>query len=146
MPWHTRNLKVLSGAVTAALLIGVAVGYLFSRWELNDRKFNELKQAYQEARTLDERKPARAIVNAGVAPENGNKGGARLNITFRAIGHNNVSPTANTETALEVLNGIKSSDYFDAAETKANGDIGAEVSPGTFSFRIATKLKRPLTL
>jgi hypothetical protein len=144
---NTRNLKVFGGAVTAALLTGVAVGYLFSRWQLNDRKFSELKQAYGEIKSLNEKETDGGNASGAVASrESGDKGGAALKITFRAIGHDNVSPAANQETAFEVLNEIKSSDYFDASRTKPDGAISAEVAPGTFSFRIVTKLKRPLTL
>lgn len=146
MIWSARHLKIISGVVTVAVLAGFAAGYLCSRWALNDRKFNELKQAYVEINRLNEGKPSASVSAAAAPQESGQKSGATLNLTFRAISHNDVSPTANADTVFEVLNGIKGSDYFDASKTKPAGEISAEVSPGTFSFKIVTQLKRPLTL
>lgn len=145
MSRSTGNWKAIGATVMVALLIGLATGYLCSRWQLNNRKLSELKQAYGEV--ISQKNPEFASVTAAAAPKvSEDKGGARLSITFRAIGHSQASPAANQETAFEVLTGIKGSDYFDATETKADGNIGEEVPPGTFSFKITTKLKRPLTL
>jgi hypothetical protein len=82
-----------------------------------------------------------------------------LNITFRAIGLNKVSPGADQELAFNVLNEMKSSAFFDASNTRAVGEISREATiseppvkseqgepPGTFTFKIVAKLKRPLTL
>jgi hypothetical protein len=94
-----------------------------------------------------------------------------MNITFRAIGLSNIQPGANADTALELLNQIKNSPYFDATTNTYAGDISQEVPlnpnvqsasapgqptqpgtttagelPGTFSFKIVAKLKRPLKL
>jgi hypothetical protein len=147
MSWSRDNLKFLAGAVAAAVLLCGAAGYLYSKWELNNQKLSELKRTYAENQSVNEKNRERDVANAVVVPKGADeKRGATLNITFRALGHNNVSPVANEETAFEVINQIKSSDYFDASKTRAEGDISAEVSPGTFSFKIVTQLKRPLTL
>jgi hypothetical protein len=45
-----------------------------------------------------------------------------------------------------VLDEIKSSTYFDATNTVFNGDIGADEPPGTFTFKVTAKLKKPLKL
>ncbi len=146
MSRSARNFRLVS-IVTAAMLSGAAGGYLYSRWEVNNKKSAELEKAYAETKTLSERNDGSASPrSAEVSKEIAGKGGPALNITFRAIGHDNVSATANGETAFEVLNGIKSSEYFDTSQTRVDGGISAEVPPGTFSFKITTKLKRPLTL
>jgi type IV pilus assembly protein PilM len=95
-----------------------------------------------------------------------------MNITFRAIGLSNMGqPGANADTALELLTEIKNSPYFDPSTNTYAGDISQEVPlnpnvqganaqpgqpaqpgsssgepPGTFSFKIVAKLKRPLKL
>jgi hypothetical protein len=93
-----------------------------------------------------------------------------MNITFRAIGLSNIQPGANADTALELLTEIKNSPFFDPSTNTYAGDISQEVPlnpnagtaqpgqpaqpgttttgemPGTFSFKIVAKLKRPLKL
>jgi type IV pilus assembly protein PilM len=91
-----------------------------------------------------------------------------MNITFRAIGLSNIAPGANADTALELLTEIKNSPYFDPGTNTFAGDISQETPlnasaqsanpqpasgsttsgepPGTFSFKIVAKLKRPLKL
>jgi len=93
-----------------------------------------------------------------------------MNITFRAIGLNNIQPGANADTALGLLTEIKNSPYFDPSTNTYAGDISQEVplnpnqgtgaqpgqstqpgqtageAPGTFSFKMVLKLKRPLKL
>jgi len=92
-----------------------------------------------------------------------------MNITFRAVGLSGIAPGANADTALELLNEIKNSPYFDPSTNTYAGDISQEVPlnpniqapntpggqsgettsgepPGTFSFKIVAKLKRPLKL
>jgi len=92
-----------------------------------------------------------------------------MNITFRAIGLSNIQPGANADTALELLTEIKNSPYFDPSTNTYAGDISQEIPlnpnvhsasgqpgqttqstsaelPGTFSFKIVAKLKRPLKL
>lgn len=83
----------------------------------------------------------------------------RLNINFRAISLNGVSSDANQELAFNVLNEMRSSPYFDATNIVGVGGVSPEFplseppvkaeggeTPGTFSFKIVAKLKRPLTL
>jgi type IV pilus assembly protein PilM len=75
-----------------------------------------------------------------------------MNITFRAVGWKSLFPEANKETALDVLSEIRASPLFDPDATKFIGEIGEEEpttassNPGTFTFRIQAKLKRPLKL
>src|SRR5262249_45290990 len=44
-----------------------------------------------------------------------------MNITFRAIGLSNIQPGANADTALELLNQIRSSPYFDPSTNTSAG-------------------------
>lgn len=91
-----------------------------------------------------------------------------MNITFRAVGLSSIAPGANSDTALELLTEIKNSSYFDSSTNTYAGDISQEVPlnpsigspgqqgqpgqttsadpPGTFSFKIVAKLKKPLKL
>ena len=75
-----------------------------------------------------------------------------MSITFRAVGWKSLFPEANKETALDVLSEIRASPLFDPDATKFIGEIGEEEqptagsNPGTFTFRIHAKLKRPLKL
>jgi hypothetical protein len=92
-----------------------------------------------------------------------------MNITFRAVGLSSIAPGANADTALELLTEIKNSPYFDPSTNTFAGDISQEIPlsstvqapntpgapsgqptsgepPGTFSFKIVAKLKRPLKL
>ncbi|HRT57793.1 MAG TPA: hypothetical protein P5038_14290, partial [Candidatus Paceibacterota bacterium] len=70
-----------------------------------------------------------------------------VTITFRAISLTRVSPSANTETAFAVLNEIRNSPLFDPGkETDFTGNISNEEPPGTFTFSIKAKLKRPMKL
>ena len=71
---------------------------------------------------------------------------ASIQATFRAISQTSVSPDANKETAFALLNELKNSPMFDAEETKFAGDIGSDELPGTFTFVVNIKLKRPLKL
>jgi hypothetical protein len=67
-------------------------------------------------------------------------------VTFRAISLTKSSPSANTETAFAVLNELRSSPMFDPKETEFSGNISPDEPPGTFTFPISIKLKRPLKL
>ncbi|HEY6183958.1 MAG TPA: hypothetical protein VIW67_17050, partial [Terriglobales bacterium] len=91
-----------------------------------------------------------------------------MNFTFRAIGLSSINPGANADTALELLSEIRTSPFFDPSTNTYAGDISQEVPlnpsagtpnaqpaaggttstepPGTFSFKIVAKLKRPLKL
>jgi hypothetical protein len=73
---------------------------------------------------------------------------ANITFTFRAISWISISPEANKETAFAVLAELRNSPYFDPSptETKFNGDISVEEPPGTFTFGIIARLKRPLKL
>ena len=115
-----------------------------------------------------ERPPVAAAPAGGGAPGGTNDVDV-MNITFRAIGLSNIQPGANADTALELLNEIRNSPYFDPSTNTFAGDISAEAplnanlstqnpqpgqsgqttsseQPGTFSFKIIAKLKRPLKL
>ena len=71
-----------------------------------------------------------------------------VTVMFRAVSLIQVSgqPEANKETAYTVLTEIRNSQLFDAAGTKFDRDIGADEPPGTFTFSITAKLKKPLKL
>jgi type IV pilus assembly protein PilM len=115
--------------------------------------------------------PAAPVAGAGGASSGGTNDVDVMNITFRAIGLNSIAPGANADTALELLTEIKNSPYFDASTNTFAGDISQEAPlnpnvqignaqpgqptqpgttggepPGTFSFKIVAKLKRPLKL
>ena len=73
---------------------------------------------------------------------------ASFTITFRAISLNSVNPSANKDTSYLVLTELKSSPLFDPdpEETRFSGNIGNEEPPGTFTFGVTVRLKRPLKL
>jgi hypothetical protein len=154
------NFKFWCVAVAVAVLLLGLGWFVYS----NDKKVDDLKKKYSQndvpsqgvpssrnvnaARTtaLDSEKPVEHVVD-------------KLNITFRAVGLNRVSSDADQELAFNVLNEMRSSPYFDATNTYGVGEISREVplseppvksegleTPGTFSFKIVAKLKRPLTL
>ena len=68
---------------------------------------------------------------------------ASISITFRAVSLTSVSASANPDIAYAVLNEIKSSPMFDA---ELSPNIGQDEPPGTFTFVVTVKLKRPLKL
>lgn len=80
--------------------------------------------------------------SAQLAPS---KGVIRLN--FRAIGLNRTvrDPAADGLVAGEVLAQIQNSPLFDGATT-FEGKLSEEEPPGTFTFTIAARLKKPLEL
>jgi hypothetical protein len=157
------NLKVWRVGIAVVLLLGGVGWFLYSKWELNNQKLEELKQKYAQNNAPTERKATHAPPSDG---ESERKSSVveqpvvdRLNITFRAIGLNRMSPEADKELVFNVLNEMKNSEYFDSANTRAVGNVSPEVPltdppvksehgdpPGTFSFKIVAKLKRPLTL
>jgi type IV pilus assembly protein PilM len=134
------------------------------------------EQAEMYERRYGIKRPNAESVPAAPTPgATGGSGGSNdvdvMNITFRAIGLSNIQPGANADTALELLTEIKSSPYFDPSTNTYAGDISQEVplnpnagtasaqpgqptqpgttaaeAPGTFSFKIVAKLKRPLKL
>jgi hypothetical protein len=153
------NPKFWCGAMGVLLLLGGFGWFLYSKWALNEQKLEEMKQTYAQSGTPIERNRNAAVVAPAAAKESEHEEVGKLNITFRAVGLNRVSPGADQELAFNVLNEMKGSPYFDASNTKAVGEISSEVPlseppvegkqgepPGTFSFKIVAKLKRPLTL
>lgn len=159
MPWIKRNLKFLGWGVCALALVWGAGGYLYSKWELNDRNLDNLKRTYSELNLLNQ-KESRQDTATEQKQANGKVAVDALNITFRAVGQGRVSPDANAIMALEVVNEIKSSPYFDSGpDTRAIGQMTQEVPltddgsksitgepAGTFSFKVVAKLKHPLRL
>lgn len=69
-------------------------------------------------------------------------------VTFRAVSLSAVGPEANKAVLFTVLDEIKASPAFDPdpAETKPSGNIGNDEPPGTFTFAVDVKLKRPMKL
>jgi hypothetical protein len=152
------NLKFWCGAIAVLLLLGVG-WLLYSKWDLNVQKVQELKQTYAQNNVSIDRNRSAASVPAAAPNQTAHEVVDKLSITFRAVGLNRVSPAADHELVFNVLNEMKSSAYFDASKTEAVGEISPEVPltepplegkqgepPGTFSFKIVAKLKRPLTL
>jgi len=128
------------------------------------------ERRYGIKRPSAETPPAAPVAGGGPATGGTNDVDV-MNITFRAIGLNSIAPGANADTALELLTEIKNSPYFDASTNTFAGDISQETPlnpnagtpnaqpgqtpqpgmtagepPGTFSFKIVAKLKRPLKL
>jgi len=83
-----------------------------------------------------------------IQPEGGTNEIGTMNITFRAVSWKSLFPEANKETAYDVLNELRASPFFepDDKATRFIGEIGEEEAPGTFTFRILAKLKRPMKL
>jgi type IV pilus assembly protein PilM len=130
------------------------------------------ERRYGIKRPSAESVPAAPVAGAGGAGSGGTNDVDVMNITFRAIGLNSIAPGANADTALELLTEIKNSPYFEASTNTFAGDISQETPlnpnvqsgsaqpgqpgqtgqpssgepPGTFSFKIVAKLKRPLKL
>ena len=153
-----RNLKFWCGVIVVLLVLGGVGRFLYSKWGLNNGNVEELNQTYAQTRIPIERS-ANATGSTAKQAESDQKITPTLNLTFRAVGLNRVSSEADKDFVFNVLNEMKSSTYFDASETKAVGEISPEVPlkespvegeqgepPGTFSFKIIAKLKRPLTL
>jgi type IV pilus assembly protein PilM len=69
-----------------------------------------------------------------------------VTMTFRAINLTDVQADANKELLYSVLNEMRTSPLFDPEGTKDTGSIGNIEPPGTFTFGIVAKLKRPLKL
>ena len=153
------NLKSWCAAIAVLLLLGGVGWFLYSKWELNEQKLEELKQTHAQNNVSIDRNRSAASVPATAPKQPEREVVDKLNITFRAVGLNRVSPGADQDLVFNVLNEMKSSAYFDASKTEAVGEISPEVPltepplegkqgepPGTFSFKIVAKLKRPLTL
>jgi type IV pilus assembly protein PilM len=71
---------------------------------------------------------------------------ATVSLTCRAVSLAKVSPSADTEIAFAVLNELKNSPLFDPEGTQFSGNMSAVEPPGTFTFPITIKFKRPLKL
>ena len=67
----------------------------------------------------------------------------RIDVTFRAVSLASTSASANTDLAYAVLNELNTSPMFEA---KFSGNPTPDEPPGTFSFPVMIKLKRPLKL
>lgn len=67
-----------------------------------------------------------------------------VSMTFRAANLSKVKTGANNELVFEVQNQLKASPFFDANETRFDGNLNEEET--TFSFPIKVKLKRPIKL
>jgi type IV pilus assembly protein PilM len=96
-----------------------------------------------------------SVVQAAPTPSSGPPKKARdtneissMTITFRAISLTSTSSDGNDNMAYSVLNEIRNSPMFDpdADETKFSGAKGNEEPPGTFTFSVVARLKRPLKL
>lgn len=146
--------------MAVVLLLGGLGWFVYS----NDQKVDDLKQRYAQSGVASQSIPSSRNINAGSTAATASKESEqqvvdRLNITFRAMGLNRESSAADRELAFNVLNEIRNSPYFDARNTFGVGEVSPEVplseppvksetgeTPGTFSFKIVAKLKRPLTL
>jgi hypothetical protein len=71
-----------------------------------------------------------------------------ITVTFRAVSLTSTAnmASADTDTAFAVLNELKSSSLFDPDGTGFVGTISPPEPPGTFTFGVTIKLKRPLKL
>jgi type IV pilus assembly protein PilM len=90
--------------------------------------------------------PSAPELGASSAAKGPNSANDTITIIFRAISLNSVKADANKELLYSVLNEIKGSPLFDQEGTTDMGSIGPEEPPGTFTFGIHAKLKRPLKL
>jgi type IV pilus assembly protein PilM len=70
-----------------------------------------------------------------------------LTLLCRAVNLNDITgqPVANQTLAFQVQTEIANSPLFDPS-TRTTGELGAIEAPGTFTFTIAARLKRPLKL
>lgn len=73
---------------------------------------------------------------------------SNFTVTFRAVSLSSVSPDANKDVLFAVVDALRNSPMFDPdpKETRPVGDIGAEEPPGTFTFGVEVRLKRPMKL
>jgi hypothetical protein len=69
---------------------------------------------------------------------------ASVTITFRAVSLSTAGAGANQDLVFSVMDEIKRSPLVQ--ETTSVGNIGNEEAPGTFTFGVNAKLKRPLKL
>ena len=57
MDWIKRNLYFLIGSLLALALMGLAGGYLYSKWQLNNEILGQLDEAYATLKRLYEQRP-----------------------------------------------------------------------------------------
>jgi hypothetical protein len=153
------NSKVWRWGMVVVLLLSGAGWFLYSKWGVDDKKVDEPKQQYAQSNIPIPRNVNAAGTAAMATQEPNRRMVDTLNLTFRAVGLNRVSTEADQELAFNVLSEMKKSPYFDSSQTLGVGEVSPEVPlseppvkpgqgepPGTFSFKIVAKLKRPLTL
>lgn len=70
---------------------------------------------------------------------------SNFNVTFRAISLSHVGAAANKDVLFSVVEELKASPLFDK-DTKPSGSIGNDEPPGTFTFTVNVKLKKPIKL
>ncbi len=93
--------------------------------------------------------PAAPAADAGAPkPKGASNVVDTITVTFRAVSMTQVSgqADANKEIFYSVLNEIKASPFFVPEETRDTGGISPDEPPGTFTFGVTAKLKRPLKL
>jgi len=71
---------------------------------------------------------------------------ATVGLVCRAVSLTSVVASGNTELAFVFLNELKASPLFDPEGTQFAGNINQDEPPGTFTFPVTLKLKRPLKL
>jgi|ERR1041385_763927 hypothetical protein len=92
-----------------------------------------------------------SVPDSGMAATAANQSGLDTNgvftLSFRAISFDRIThnASANQMIAHEVVEQIQQSALFDQ-ETAVVGKLGDEESPGTFTFTVAAKLRKPLKL
>jgi hypothetical protein len=69
MSWVKRNLYFLIGGVVALVLLGAAGWYLYSKWDLNNTNGANLKQAYADLKSLNDKNPNPGGENIKIAKE-----------------------------------------------------------------------------
>ena len=100
------------------------------------------------------RRPGPPVVQTGVTPSPSANAPSvpneitAINLTCRAVSLSAVSPSANKDIAYAVQGELKASPLFVPEQTDflGGGNISADEPPGTFTFGMTAKLKRPLKL
>src|ERR1044071_7254700 len=57
MSWIKRNLYFVIGGGITILLLGLAGWYLYSKWDLNNKKGDSLREAYENLKKLNSQNP-----------------------------------------------------------------------------------------
>lgn len=71
---------------------------------------------------------------------------ATVTLYCRAVDLSRVSPSANTELAIAVLQELQKSPLVSAEGTQFEGTIQPDEQTGTYTFGISLKLKRPMRI